>query len=61
MCKDNSIYIPMKVTLFEHKTSISTDLFILTVIDLKVATVFGKATLHMYLCDSGIAEKNKNF
>ena len=61
MCKDNSIYIPMKVTLFEHKTSVSTDLFILTVIDLKVAPVFGKATLHIYLCDSDIAEKNKNF
>ena len=61
MCKDNSIYIPMKVTLFEHKTSISTDLVILTVIDLKVATVFGKATSHIYLCDSDIAEKNKNF
>ena len=51
----------MKVTLLEHKTSISTDLVVLTVIDLKVAPVFGKATLHMYLCDSDIAEKNKNF
>ena len=61
MCKDNSVYIPLKVTLFEHKTSISADLVIVIVIDRKVAPVFGKATLHIYLCDSVIAEKNKKF
>ena len=61
MCKDKSIYIPLKVTLFEHKTSISTDPVILIVIDPKVARVCGKATLHIYLCDSDITEKNKKF
>ena len=61
MCKDNSINIPMKVTLFEHKTSISADLVILILIDLKVAPVCGEASLHIYLCDSDIAQKNKKF
>ena len=61
MCKDKSIYSPLKVTIFEHKTSVSTDLFIVIVIDLKVDQVCGKGTLHIYLCDSEIAEKNKTF
>ena len=61
MCKDHSIYIPLKVTLFEHKTSISADLVILIVIDPKVDQLCGKGTLHVYFSDSDIAEKNKKF
>ena len=61
MRKDNSIYIPLKVTLFEHKTSISADLVILKVIDPKVHQLCGKGTLHIYFSDSDIAEKKKKF
>ena len=61
MCKDKSIYIPLKVTLFEHKTSISADLVILIVIDPKVDQLCPKATSHVYFSDSDIAEKNKKF
>ena len=61
MCKDHSIYIPLKVTLFEHKTSISADLVILIVIDPKVDQLCGKGTLHVYFSDSDIGEKNKKF
>ena len=61
MCKDHSIYIPMKVTLFEHKTSISADLVILIVMDPKVEQLCGKGTLQIYFSDSDIAENNKNF
>ena len=61
MCKDNSIYIPLKVTLFVHKTSISADLVILMFMDPKVDQLCGKGTLHIYFSDSDIGEKKKNF
>ena len=61
MCKDNTIYIPLKVTLFEHKTSISADLVVLKAIDHQVDQLCWKGTLHIYFSDSDIAEENKKF
>ena len=57
MCKERMIYIPLIVTLFEHKTTISADLVILIVIDPKVDQLWGKGTLHIYLSDSDIVQQ----
>ena len=62
MCKDNSIYIPLKVSFLSTKhqfQAIKLDLAILIVIDPKVGPVCGKVTLHIYFSDSDIAEKKK--